>query len=48
MTDPAALEPFPEDWTRALAVVAHPDDMEYGAAGARLGVALAASFEIIG
>lgn len=34
MTDPAALEPFPEDWTRALAVVAHPDDMEYGAAGA--------------
>jgi LmbE family N-acetylglucosaminyl deacetylase len=26
--------PLPEDWTRALAVVAHPDDMEYGAAGA--------------
>lgn len=25
---------FPEDWTRALAVVAHPDDMEYGAAAA--------------
>ncbi len=32
MTDP--LEPFPEDWHRGLAVVAHPDDMEYGAASA--------------
>jgi LmbE family N-acetylglucosaminyl deacetylase len=29
-----ALEPLPEDWNRALAVVAHPDDMEYGAASA--------------
>ncbi len=28
------LEPVPEDWTTALAVVAHPDDMEYGAAAA--------------
>src|SRR5687767_11729295 len=28
------LETFPEDWKRALAVVAHPDDMEYGAAAA--------------
>lgn len=28
------LETFPEDWDRALAVVAHPDDMEYGAASA--------------
>ncbi|HSP02852.1 MAG TPA: PIG-L family deacetylase, partial [Acidimicrobiales bacterium] len=28
------LEAFPEDWDRALAVVAHPDDMEYGAASA--------------
>ncbi|GAA1868536.1 PIG-L family deacetylase [Pseudonocardia ailaonensis] len=28
------LEPFPTDWQRALAVVAHPDDMEYGASGA--------------
>jgi LmbE family N-acetylglucosaminyl deacetylase len=28
------LEMFPEDWSRALAVVAHPDDMEYGAAAA--------------
>ena len=27
------LETFP-DWDRALAVVAHPDDMEYGAAAA--------------
>ena len=26
--------PFPDDWTRALVVVAHPDDLEYGAAGA--------------
>lgn len=31
MTD---LQPVPEDWTRALAVVAHPDDLEYGAASA--------------
>jgi LmbE family N-acetylglucosaminyl deacetylase len=29
-----SLEPVPEDWGRALAVVAHPDDMEYGAAAA--------------
>ena len=28
------LEPFPEDWARGLAVAAHPDDMEYGAAAA--------------
>lgn len=28
------LVPFPEDWDRALAIVAHPDDMEYGAASA--------------
>jgi len=28
------LLPFPSDWLRALAVVAHPDDMEYGAASA--------------
>lgn len=28
------LEPIAEDWQRALAVVAHPDDMEYGAASA--------------
>ncbi|ONI88391.1 PIG-L domain-containing protein [Saccharothrix sp. ALI-22-I] len=30
----ADLEPVPEDWERALAVVAHPDDLEYGASGA--------------
>ena len=28
------LQPVPEDWTTALAVIAHPDDMEYGAAAA--------------
>ena len=28
------LEPMPEDWQRLLAVVAHPDDLEYGAASA--------------
>ena len=28
------LEPFPEDWSRALAVAAHPDDLEYGSASA--------------
>lgn len=28
------MEPVPEDWTRAVAVVAHPDDLEYGAASA--------------
>lgn len=25
---------LPEDWSRALAIVAHPDDLEYGAAAA--------------
>ncbi|MEU6314384.1 PIG-L deacetylase family protein [Streptomyces sp. NPDC047014] len=28
------LQPMPTDWTRALAVVAHPDDLEYGCAAA--------------
>lgn len=28
------LAPLPEDWERAIAVVAHPDDLEYGAASA--------------
>src|SRR5262245_18210428 len=28
------LTPLPEDWQRALGIVAHPDDMEYGAASA--------------
>jgi LmbE family N-acetylglucosaminyl deacetylase len=39
MTEPttaqlAQLEPMPEDWRRALAVVAHPDDLEYGCSAA--------------
>lgn len=33
MTSAELLE-FPDDWDRALAVVAHPDDLEYGAAAA--------------
>ena len=33
-TAPERLEVVPEDWQRALAVVAHPDDLEYGAAAA--------------
>jgi LmbE family N-acetylglucosaminyl deacetylase len=28
------MEPLPEDWNHAVAVVAHPDDLEYGAAAA--------------
>lgn len=28
------LEPMPDDWERGLAIVAHPDDLEYGAASA--------------
>jgi len=31
---PAMLLPVEEDWDRGLAVVAHPDDLEYGAASA--------------
>ena len=31
---PPPLKPLPEDWERALVIVAHPDDVEYGAAGA--------------
>jgi LmbE family N-acetylglucosaminyl deacetylase len=36
MTDPEPepLEPLDEDWERALAVVAHPDDLEFGSAAA--------------
>lgn len=34
MDMPPPLKPLPEDWTRALAVVAHPDDMEFGSAAA--------------
>jgi LmbE family N-acetylglucosaminyl deacetylase len=32
MSEP--LEPLDESWTSALAIVAHPDDLEYGAAAA--------------
>ena len=28
------MQPMPEDWESAVAVVAHPDDLEYGAASA--------------
>lgn len=31
---PSPLEPLDEDWERALVVVAHPDDVEFGAAAA--------------
>ncbi|MFE5827900.1 PIG-L deacetylase family protein [Streptomyces erythrochromogenes] len=34
LAQPAPLEPMPTHWQRALAVVAHPDDLEYGGAGA--------------
>lgn len=34
MTDTNDLLPFPDDWQRALAISAHPDDMEYGGAAA--------------
>jgi LmbE family N-acetylglucosaminyl deacetylase len=34
MSDPTALEPVDESWSTALAIVAHPDDLEYGAAAA--------------
>ena len=33
-TAPPPLDPLPEDWERALCVVAHPDDLEFGAAAA--------------
>lgn len=34
MNDASRLEPLPEDWQCAMAVVAHPDDLEYGSASA--------------
>jgi LmbE family N-acetylglucosaminyl deacetylase len=34
MADLTQYEALPEDWERALAIVAHPDDLEYGAASA--------------
>ena len=33
-SQPDLLEPLSEQWDRALAVVAHPDDLEFGAAAA--------------
>ncbi|MDX6277073.1 MAG: hypothetical protein QOJ72_1201, partial [Nocardioidaceae bacterium] len=32
--NPSPLEPVDENWERALVVVAHPDDVEFGAAAA--------------
>ncbi len=34
METPEPLEPLAETWQRALCIVAHPDDMEFGAAAA--------------
>jgi LmbE family N-acetylglucosaminyl deacetylase len=34
MAEISALKPLNEDWSRALVVVAHPDDMEFGSAAA--------------
>ncbi|GAB3211886.1 PIG-L deacetylase family protein [Marinactinospora thermotolerans] len=34
MTTSDDIPPLPEDWQRALAVVAHPDDLEFGASAA--------------
>ena len=34
MAGQKSLKPLDENWQRALAVVAHPDDLEYGAASA--------------
>lgn len=34
MAEDSKLQPLDEDWERALVVVAHPDDMEFGAAAA--------------
>ncbi len=31
---PAQLTPMPDDWSRALVIVAHPDDAEYGLSAA--------------
>src|SRR5690606_5948599 len=33
-TEEPPLAELPDDWARALAVMAHPDDMEYGGAAA--------------
>ena len=31
---PPQFDPFPDDWQTALCIAAHPDDLEYGTAGA--------------
>lgn len=33
----STLPPLPDDWTRALVIAAHPDDIEYGVAAAVAG-----------
>lgn len=33
-SDRRTYRPLPEDWERGLCIVAHPDDIEYGAAAA--------------
>lgn len=45
---PDTLQPVDESWQRALAVVAHPDDLESLSrpVGARMGVTYAASLEV--
>src|SRR3954453_17351070 len=32
--EPEPLRTLPENWNKAVAIVAHPDDMEFGAAAA--------------
>lgn len=34
MADGQTFKPLPEDWRKAVAIVAHPDDMEFGGAAA--------------
>jgi LmbE family N-acetylglucosaminyl deacetylase len=34
MADERSFKTLPEDWRKAVAIVAHPDDMEFGAAAA--------------
>lgn len=34
MTEPESMEHLDESWSNALAIVAHPDDLEYGTAAA--------------
>ena len=34
LMDPEPLKTLPENWSTAIAIVAHPDDMEFGAAAA--------------